>query len=246
MNFFKTLVWYMVSGVFIFTLNKFEFISAFTSAIATIILVLVLLSYSVYHLNIIPRKIEKVTRILLEDLDAQKSIVELTKLLESKKMTKISKVEARLALVLGYVADGKETQAIEICKRLLKKIDSRRASYVYYHLSLIYLSQGDLKNGLVYYQLVNSAKHTIHSKNMMLNLEALVDYLQGRYDESLNKFQVILEDIRSEYHKLTVHFRLAEVYKALDDINKQKEHLQYVSKHGKKLHIANVARRMVN
>ena len=70
----------------------------------------------------------------------------------------------------------------------------------------------------------------------MLNIE------QGRYEEALHFYQAKLRKPLDGHGLATTNFYLASIYEKLGEVEKQREHLEYVAANGNLLYIARVAR----
>ena len=188
-------------------------------------------------------------KILSEELDPPRFIKEMEDFIgnELHEREEWLLFYSKSALGAGYISNGELDKATDLCHKLEEGCRENYKKTLYYQLSISYFLKEDLETGLKYYEMFKTFKTSAMERKAFnesntVYLEGLIDYSQGKYDESLAKTLVLLEEASDRSAKVNAHFRLAKVYKALGDTEKQKEHLEYVVEHGNKLHIVKVAR----
>ena len=233
-------------------------ISVFVYYLSIFILLLALFLFRVWFRETLKKNHKKVNTLyllLIEELNPEKLINNITVFLESSKMFTDATTHGRIALGAGYSDAGDFNKALKTYEEILnqlKNITIRQRKWlmkeVYFSLAKLYIYNSDLEKGLNYYRLSNAIKLPNFEEKYQVSinqLEATIDLLENRTNESLTKFLRFLSEAESEYRKVNVHFQLAQVYEKLSDIEKQKEHLHYVVENGNKLHIATQAREIL-
>jgi len=198
---------------------------------------------------------KKISLILYEELDPEKFLGEMALFLKKEKLPAEIWLKSKLDLGLGFNASGRIAEQIELYENLLLKDNNEKylskslRTVVYSNLSVAYLSNGDLNKARQCYEIFKSYHNyklvRRYRPNSITRFEAKVAYLEGRYNEALMSMSNLFHTEQTNYQKMDTHFQLGQIYKAIGDVKSQTEHLQYVAKHGNKLHIANVAREML-
>lgn len=259
-SFVKSILFYLLSlgifgGISVLALTGTISYTAFALALGCHIVVFFILKRYQKKIKALMEEDERISLILYKELDPEKFLEKIVSSFEKNKLYAEIWLRNKMDLGVGFNASGRIEEQIELYENLLLKGNNQRylskslRSAIYSNLTVAYLSNGNLNKALQYYETFKTHYDyklmRRHRPNVIKRIEAKIAYLEGSYDEALNSMCSLLHTELTNYQKMDTHFYLGQIYKEIGDVKSQREHLQYVAKHGNKLHIANVAREML-
>jgi len=259
-SFIKTILFYLLSvgvlaGMYVLLWKGIIPSTAFILALACHIVVTLIIRRYQKKIKALVEEDEQISLILDKELDPEKFLKEMTLFSEKYKFPIDMWLRNKISLGSGFNASGRIAEQIELYEKLLLKDNNEKylpkslRTVVYSNLSVAYLSNKNLNKALQHYAIFKISRNyklmRRYRPNAITRVEATIAYLEGRYDEALTSMCNLLHTEQTNYQKMDTHFQLGQIYKEIGDVKSQTEHLQYVAKHGNKLHIANVAREML-
>ena len=179
-------------------------------------------------------------KILYDDLDPERYIEEASAFISTIKLTDFLKYHHMRKLVTAYLYNGKTDKAVKLLEELLSIAKPEKLEGLYGDLAIRHLVVGNTEKAYKYRKL-----HEENSKDDNPYMSARFLFAEGKYTESLSIWKKINNKNLPLDTRIHLHYRLAEIYEKLGDIENQKTHLQYVAENGKKLYAAKMAREML-
>ncbi len=177
-------------------------------------------------------EVNRLLKILLEDIDVEKYIAE-TKTAIINTKNKVYKLQLSINLAIGYEANGEYQKAIEHMTEInIKSANVRHKALYYNNLAFFYSEVGDSQKAIQIYldgeRSINKFSKNPNFSSTFLHTKAIIEYSKGNFQLS----EELLEKSRFQ-GKLSIHgstsvnLYLAKIYIKTDRIQKAIVLLEY-------------------
>ena len=254
---FFPMKWVFPNGGYFYTIGLWVFKrSAKTESIVPWITCIVLLGILVtaFAFWLARRMYIQYVDILNEECNPQKFLQRWEPLLKKGRKNSPAKMAIVTTYAVGLHAAGHTADAIRLTEDLLvfpfKKRFAINKTVLYLNLCTYYARDAyDLAKAKEMLQcgkdilLQNQTAPTYSNYRTHLhNAENVIAFYEGEYTATLNYYTTSLSLAKTAYEKVSTHYTLSRIYEKLENIEKQKEHLEFVTQHGNTLQIVCEAR----
>jgi tetratricopeptide (TPR) repeat protein len=164
-----------------------------------------------------------------------------------KKFAKNKELMPELALntAVAYYCKGELEKSIEMLKNITSKNKYVRF-FISYNLSVIIRENGDAAAAEFYYKQTRENLSFKKSRAEVKIIDHYMSLLDSLFDDDTHRalrfFSQRFEDAPDLYQKVSLKYESALLYEKLNDLQNQRECLQYVAEQGKEIHIVKLAR----